>query len=344
MRSTSIRIIAVLVLMFGHCAAESLRVVWAGRMPGDTTEEKLEMVKLVRDVGFDALVVRNPAPEVIDAAHDADMLLIETVVPYTSRSYAREHPGQVQAMLPLEEELAQKWRADSWAKRTGGSYRWHPVFHDRPFLCFDDEEAREILKQRVSDALSRADGVFLDGFGYRNMYACFSLNSMRRRVTLKQRQPGKSDSEVMAIAGEEALVEISEMLYDHAKAINPDAIVMNHVWPPYQPKETYAHRLKLDYCSQTISWFYPPVWHLERVRFEASEHKRLEDPERNRFMPFIGMRTTYPRSAERTRKELEIAHEFGDGSLVWGDLRVLNDLPEVRETVKEQLKVWREKM
>lgn len=38
------------------------------------------------------------------------------------------------------------------------------------------------------------------------------------------------------------------------------------------------------------------------------------------------------------------ADEFGNGSLVWGDLRVLNDLPEVRETVKEQLKVWREKM
>ena len=43
------------------------------------------------------------------------------------------------------------------------------------------------------------------------------------------------------------------------------------VRPPFRPNPGYASRLALDYCSQTISWFYRPVWPLERVAFELAE-------------------------------------------------------------------------
>ena len=128
------------------------------------------------------------------------------------------------------------------------------------------------------------------------------------------------------------------------KLAKPDAIVMNHIWPMYAPNPLYGARLKLDYCGQTISWFYPPVSSLQRVRFDASEMKRLEDPTRNRFIPFIGMKADRVRSPERVRQELEIAFEYGGGSLVWSSLETLQKHPEILRVVQEQLRMWKEKM
>jgi hypothetical protein len=332
-------VVCIVALPAGAWGQERLRAARDWSMPNDTPEQRKEIVAFAAEIGFDALVVKSPTREMVATGRQLGVRVIAVVSPYPSDTFVDRHPGSLQSMQLLEEQLAQQWRKQSWRKQTSGSYRWHPILHRKKFLCFDDPVARDELKRRVSEALEVADGVALDGFGYRNHYACFSIASRKRREALAMAQPGLHASSVMATVSENALVEITALLYDHAKATKPDAIVMNHVWPPFNPNEYYGHRLKLDFCSQTISWFYKPIWKIQRVAFEAQEIKRLENRDNNRFVPFIGMHhdADLVRSAERTRLELEIALRYGEGNLVWSSLRTLKEHPEVRRVVEEAL-------
>lgn len=97
--------------------------------------------------------------------------------------------------------------------------------------------------------------------------------------------------------------------------------------------------MKLDYCSQTISWFYRPVWSLRRVEFEAAEMKRLTDQEDNHFTPFIGL-TTEPglrRSAKRIGRELDVALKYGEGSLVFCTLQGPRQEPDIADAIRSRL-------
>lgn len=72
----------------------------------------------------------------------------------------------------------------------------------------------------------------------------------------RQAEHDESAATALRAVSEAALIDISERLYGHAKAIDDEATVTNHRWPPFRPNPTYGHRLRLDYCSQTISRYY----------------------------------------------------------------------------------------
>ena len=227
----------------------------------------------------------------------------------------------------------------SWIKQGVGSYRWYPVVQGLETLCFEHPASQEELKDRVSETLAIADGVAFDGVGFRNRYACFCDRCEGIREEMMEENPALHKADVMAQVSEESLVKVSQILYAHAKLVKPEAIVMNHLWPPFRPNPYYGNRLKLDYCSQTISWFYKPTWSLDRVEFEAAEMKRLEDRSANVFVPFIGVYDDpyLVRSAERIAKELEIAGKYADGHVVFCNLKTLKRYPKIREVVKAAL-------
>jgi hypothetical protein len=160
------------------------------------------------------------------------------------------------------------------------------------------------------------------------------------RQQITEEHPDLHEAEVIAGHSEESLVEISRVLNEEAKSVNPDAVVTNHLWPPFYPNESYGWRLKMDYCTQTISWFYRPSWSLERVEFEASEMKRLEDKAHNTFVPFIGHYSDpyLVRSPDRLEKEFQIAARYGDGHVVLCNLETPKRYPEIAEVVKQALK------
>ena len=68
--------------------------------------------------------------------------------------------------------------------------------------------------------------------------------------------------------------------------------------------------------------------------------KRLENPEVNRFVPFIGIHDMpdFVRTPERLAGEIEIALKYGEGRLVLSRLSTLQDHPELAGAVKEALK------
>lgn len=316
-----------------------MKAAWDWHLPRTTEAEQRALVAFTYELGFDTLIVHDPTPVMMEQAHGCGVKVCAIITPNVTSDFASQHPACCQRLLPAEEAILAATRSLDWEEYTVQAHHWFPLIQPAEIFCFEQPVAQTELKERVSQALAVADGVAFDGFGFRNHYACFcSLCEAMRQGQLAANS-GDSKADLLARMSEESLVKISQLLYNHAKAVKPAAIVTNHVWPPFRSNPYYAWRLRLDYCSQTISWFYKPHWSLARVAFEAQEMKQLEDLANNRFVPFIGMfhMPHQVRTAERLAAELAIAKTYGEGHLVFCSLKVLQEYPTLQQVVKSAL-------
>ena len=312
-----------------------MKAVWAIEHLRTDTERE-QAVDFVADLGFNMLVTNSATPEMVARAHKRDIQIIATVFPYSDDDFENAYPHCLQKMRELEYKVS-----DAIAGQPHGeSYRWQSFVLPRTLLCFEHLESQAELKKRVERALNIADGIALDGFGFANYYACLCDRCETLRKEARAQTPNLSNIEIMSKVSTQTLIDIHRLLYDHAKSIESNAIVTNHVWPHFLPDEYIGAKYKLDYCTQTISWFYPPEWRLERVEMEAAEMKRLENQEINRFVPFIGIHDLpgFVRTPGRLAREIEIALKYGDGNLVISRLNTLQKYPELAKAVRDSLK------
>ena len=312
-----------------------MKAIWA-IAPIKTDTEREQAVDFVADLGCNMLITNSATPEMVTRANKRDIQVIATVFPYSEDDFENAHPHCLQKMREFEYKISDAVAGQSH----GESYRWQSLILPRTTLCFAHPESQAELKKRVEHALNIADGIALDGFGFVNYYACFCDRCETLRKEARAHTPDLSDIEIMGKVSTQTLIDVHRLLYDQAKSINPNAIVTNHVWPYFLPDEYIGAKYKLDYCTQTISWFYPPEWRLERVEMEAAEMKRLENPEINRFVPFIGIHNLpgFVRTPERLAREIEIAMKYGDGNLVISRLNTLQNHPGLARAVREALK------
>jgi len=295
-----------------------MRAAWDWALPRGSAERERELVTFAAELGFDTLIVSDPTEATVERGRELGVTVVAVVNARPDDAVVERHPEWCQSVLPVEERIVEAV-AEGPEDYQQLAHRWFPLVHGGEFLCFEREGALEHLEAAVSDALATADGVAFDGVGFRNHYACFCERCIRRR----ERAAGDDDHdhdhdrEVLARVSETQLVEATRRLYEHATAVGDDPLVTNHVWPPFAPAPYYGHRLPLDYCSQTVSWFRRPTWSLERVAFEAAEHARLAGTA-NEFVPFVGLfdEPGLRRSPDRLASELEIALEHGDGNVV----------------------------
>ncbi len=317
-----------------------MKAAWDWHLPVETAAQQRTIVEFTHDLGFDTLIVREPSEVMARRGEELGVSVVAVVYAWPSDAFVRAHPECLQRLLPAEEEVArlEGQRAPSNFQRL--SHRWFSIVQADALVCFQHEATTAFLKDRVSRALEIADGVSFDGFGFRNHYACFCDRCADIRKGMAAEWTGAHEPELIARMSEKSLVTVSDVLYEHAKAIKPQAIVTNHVWPPFYPNEYYGNRLRLDYCTQTISWFYPPHWSLRRVEFETAEMKRLEDPNRNTFVPFIGLYSDpyLVRSPERVAEEFEIAGSYVDRHVVLCNLETPRLYPEIAAVVRDALR------
>jgi len=304
-----------------------------------TEAERTQAVAFAAELGCNTLITGDATAAMVRQGQAHNIRVIATVVPGFGGDFAQTHPQAGQKMRDFEQQVAEAMVEQSWLRLHGESFRWQSFILTRPMLCFAQPESQAELKKQVERALEIADGIALDGFGFTNYYACFCPHCTALRGEKKRQNPALSEVEVMAEVSKQTLINIHRLLHDHAKAIKPAALVTNHVWPMFLPDEYLAAQYKLDYCTQTISWFYPPEWPLERVEMEAAALKRLEDPACNRFVPFIGIidQPGLLRRPERLAGEIEIALKYGQGRLVLSRLTTLQNHPELAAVVKQAL-------
>jgi hypothetical protein len=314
-----------------------MKAVWT---VGGILGEKNESVDFIADLGFKTMITGNASPEMMTIARDQNVRIVTTIFPFADADFERDYPEGLQKVRDFEEDIGGVLAGQRSEALTAGTYRWHPALLARKAMCFEHEKTKKTIQTHIEKALSWADGIALDGFGFMNYYACFCDRCEGIRAEMKAEEPGKPDLDILAEMSTKTLVDVHEMVYTYARSIKPDAIVTDHVWPPFRPDEYIGHKFKLDYCTQTISWFYPPEWRLERVEFEAAEMKRLEDRTINQFVPFIGIYESggHVRSSERLVKELEIALKYGEGRVVVSRLTTLQQQPKLAAAVKSVLK------
>ena len=316
-----------------------MKAAWeTGSIP--TEEARAEAVDYAADIGFDTIVTGSGTAEMVARAHDQGIQIIAVVSPGARGEIAEKHPECLQKMREHEHRIREAIVDEDWVHVHGESFRWQAAVLPRPMLCFEHPESIEWIEGLIEQRLEFADGVALDGFGFNNYYACYCSTCEDLRSQERDANPQLSEVEVTANVSGRTLTNVHRHLHDYAKSIKPGAVVTNHVWPQYLPDEHIGTQYKLDYCTQTISWFYPPELPLERVEAEAAEIKRREDTECNRFVPFIGI-VELPdlvRKPDRLAAEIEIGLKYGDGSVCLSRLSTLQRNPSLGEAARAALR------
>ena len=151
------------------------------------------------------------------------------------------------------------------------------------------------------------------------------------------------EDEIIALFSEESMLKTSRQLYKFIKLLRPDAIVACHIYPKFNPNPDYGSKFRVDYCGQSISWFFKPFWDIDEVRRNARRMKSMENTQLNRFMPFVACfgqddSSYLKKSPERLGEEIKIALEYGNGSMMFAPLGVLYEHKDLYKTVRSLLK------
>ncbi len=288
------------------------RMLWARAKPTITDDEAGHLADLAARMGFNQLCT-HAHPALIRAAHARGLGFYAWWINLRvadMKAMERAHPERLQRVLP--EEDAQR-----------GLPRRNPDrenIHGGTWLCPDrglsDEEWREM------EAVLRmpgVDGLGLDYIGYRNYHACYCEDSNARRAAYARQHPELTPEQATWRFSEDALVEYTRQVRARVQALDRRLKLAIHVYPDFDPNPDYASRLPVDYCGQTVAWFFPPHWRYERVRartarFAAGQHAHHAF---QTFAPFVGI---YPgdraKSPDRLRTELRIAGAAGTDAIM----------------------------
>lgn len=318
-----------------------MRGTWTRLLPRETAEEQREIITYADSCGFDTVIIPNPTRPMIDEGSRRGVDVLAIVGTGANDDIREEHPEAIQQMRPVEQAVKQVLDDQDEYQPTYDAFRWYPPFVPGNRLCYAHPEAESLLEQRIEEALSIADGVALDAVGYQNHYACFCATCRARREAKRTKTAAEvTDRDLLAQDAEELLIDSVDHLYSFSKSISSNAIVTNHVWPPFRPNERYSHQLSLDYNSPTIAWYYPPWWSAERVEQEAVMHATQEESASSSFLPFIGMKSEpeLKRSPEQLQAELEIGLEYGAGDVVFSRLETAATFPDIEDVVREALR------
>ena len=206
--------------------------------------------------------------------------------------------------------------------------------------CFIGEAGRAAGRRRLDESVAKLktmEGESIDGFafdyiGYANFKGCYHPDCLvlcRRYLEDQGLDDNETNRNAFYLA---ELVAYNNAMVDHIKGINSEWKVMNHVYPAFLPEPLYGNRLKVDYCGQTVAWYF--VWPEERVRRYASvtvgrQHQHFGHV---KGVPFVG----FGRSAAFDHKtpailerELKAILESGADSLMLHTFKEAADDPEI---------------
>jgi len=176
------------------------------------------------------------------------------------------------------------------------------------------------------------DGICWDFIGYRNYRSC---ECHRCRKELAQRQATDNVTPEDFYLG--LLTDLYSTLYEETKRSGPGLRIATHIYPVFLPEILYGHKVRVDYCAETVSWFFRPHWSFEKIR--AYTRKTLN---RHRAMPMIGFYGDKEfrrdrKGPERLKRELEILKQQGVQHLMMCELGHLLRDNAAMKAVQESL-------
>lgn len=228
----------------------------------------------------------------------------------------------MQVMPEKDRLLLEKLKADNdWKKvyQYGGEpLPGHDEVCKNPIPCFHRSEVLDAIKGEIREMLEKCPaltGVAFDDFGYQNYSNCVCGESLRQLGEFRKKNPGLSEKAAEKEFSLSSLVGCINELANFARSLRPGIKTTIHIWPSYMPEPLYGNRLDLDYCAQTVAWFFPPYWADDKIakytRTVVGEDKKYF--KRSKGIPFVGIylgkKFTVDKPLDQFKRELKVVFE-----------------------------------
>lgn len=213
-------------------------------------------------------------------------------------------------------------------------------------LCFHRPEVIKILQEKITTAFKECPdlaGIAFDYFGYANYRRCRCPYSMRLFEEYYKKQPNGTDREkALRKFSLDSLVDFNNQLAAFVRKTRSGAKIVTHIYPTYIYNPVYGNLLDVDYCCQTVAWYFKPYWNLDKVKkytkFVIGEQGKFHPNAKG--IPFVGIYQSKPALSKPTdvfRKELRTIRSCGTQSLSICPFTIFNKKPELSKVFLEEM-------
>ena len=336
--------LAAMALATTAAAAEK---PWRGGWCGIGNIEKT--VEVAKELHFNALIAHGSTKRMVAFTELCQKNGIESYYWYSPIARGKEQEPLRQVMSPEDEAAMAALKADKDPAKHGYQFGGEPVpgrhdvlltrllcFHRPEVVAYSQKKIREML-----DACPALTGVAFDYFGYQNYHCCHCPHSEKLFQEFRRAHPLLGEGAAREQFSLDTLVTFTNDLAAFVRKVRPGAKVAIHVYPTFVPQPVYGNRLDVDYCCQTVAWFFKPYWSREKI----THHTRVVVEQAKRFhprqqgIPFVGVYVGRPyadKNPARLAEELAIIRESGGTtSLSVCSFNEFVKHPEVRKVVKD---------
>jgi len=312
-----------------------IKLIWAWSVQPERGVDKA--VAQAQRIGFNAVGWNNP--EVVRACRERGMKSFALISPLS----LRREGALPQELAEGEEKLPGfDRRADDpkYPFQHGGE----PVQGNREVLHMNlacpldpgviDYGVTQVLRhQRLG-----YEGICWDFIGYRNYRSCECGRCKRALADLQSEGNVTRESFYLT-----SLTDLYSRLYEETKKSAPELVIAAHIYPVYQPEIHYGNRVCVDYCGETVAWFFQPHWSFEKIRgYPRKTLNSLYKQKSSQAMPMIGFYSDGEfsrdvKDPERLKLELRILKQEGAKHFMMCELGHLLRNAAAMKAVKEAL-------
>ena len=161
--------------------------------------------------------------------------------------------------------------------------------------CFNSDEKFSRTARRLDELLKDAPedvaGMYIDYIGYMNHNGCYCKNCLKqyRKYLIKHKLDDNQANKTAFYRHK--IIEYYNKVTSYVKSKHPHYKFVSHVYPDFQKDPLYGNRTPVDYCGQTVSWYFK--WDKEKItrytKFvvnNARDHHNFA-----KGLPFIGLNT-----------------------------------------------------
>lgn len=258
-----------------------------------------------------------------------------------------------QVVNESEKKISERIKHDKTPGKHKCQFGGEPVnpeeVHIGELLCFHRPEVIAYSKDKLKKVIENCPqlkGVAFDFIGYKN-YRCCRCPASRRLFEVyynKLIKPRNIMSREKALEqfSLDTMVDFNNRLAEYIQGLKPGMKTATHIYPTFLAAPVYGNRLDIDYCCQTVAWYFEPFWDLKKVA--AYTNKVIKDEKRYfprpKGIPFVGICMDNPgmnKPPERFRKELKTIREQGCRSFSICPFNIFLKHPELGKIVIEEL-------
>lgn len=342
---------ATIAMLFFLSVHAGEKTYWRGGWGADKDIKKT--VSKAKELGFNAIMQHyglNDFKKLNELCKEAQKENID--IYYWIYLTPKKDPEELWQQVSAEEaEKAIKIKTDKDPFRHGYQHGGEPVNEETDvfmgeLLCFHRPEVVKMMQDRISKAFKECPdlaGIAFDYFGYKNYRCCRCPYSMKLFEEYYKKQPKGTDREkALEKFSLDELVKFNNELAAFVRKTKPGAKVVTHIYPTFIPNPVYGNLLDVDYCCQTVAWYFKPYWPLEKVKkyteFVIGEDKKYHS--RVKGIPFVGIYQSKPALSKPTdvfREELKTIRSCGTQSFSICPFRIFVQKPELGKVFLEEM-------